>query len=164
MDNVALEKSFFGENIFLQATLNKEPYFSKNELAEPISATGYLTAFSAFESNHLANPKMLRVRALPGLAYRCMMQTGCREGVSKINPIAGENMAHMASGIFVNLIKQGDENATRDFCLFAIKGGTSYKDMIIAGKLCESAIVLIIKSNIGIQTVNRGVKMYQIAR
>jgi len=126
-------------------------FFSEKELAIPVEPEKFLASLHTFKHNKKADSKMKRAHAISGQAYRCFLQNACRESIAKLDPVASENLPHIASGFFSDMVKAGNEDATRDMCLFAVKNGTSYKDMIAARNVCGEALYFNGNSIVGAQ-------------
>lgn len=129
--------------------------FSERELATPIKPAVLYAAFRSYKGLKASDSKGIRAHALMGQAYRCVLQPGCREGVAQIDEGFGSRLPREASGFFADRVKNGDEQATRDMCLFAVKAGSSYLDMVEGRNLCAAANALGKESKAGQQALTR---------
>lgn len=111
-------------------------YFGEKELASPIEPAGFVAAFHGVKKG---SDMKKAVRPVQGMAYRCMLQPGCRDGVAKLDPELGRLLPRAAGNFLLEPSKAGREDATRDACLFAAKFGTSYKDLLTAFNFCSQA-------------------------
>jgi hypothetical protein len=127
--------------------------FTQRELDTPITPESILKTWRALQSSKASTSRMLPAAQVMGQAYRCMLQEGCRESLAKLDTIAGANLPVFASGYLKPLVEKGDESAARDMCLFAVKTGISYKDMMIARALCARVNSLNTKTKANIQAL-----------
>lgn len=141
MDAPTLAAQVAGREFALYQLTPLSKLFPEKVLATPVDPAGFVSAMRA-GTNKTAKSQTARLRQLQGQAYRCMFQPGCRAEVARVDPFIGQTLPRIAGGFLVELAKAGNEDATRDLCFFAIKAGTSYKDLLEAGKLCAWANVV----------------------
>jgi hypothetical protein len=125
-------------------------FFTAKELSAPVDPAVWVAALHGLRPNK-SDPRLARLRRLQGEAYRCMMQAGCRDEVARLDPKLGQLLPRAAGAYLFEPAKAGDEDATRDLCLFAVKSGTSYKDILQARDFCSSANNLNRNSKAGAQ-------------
>jgi hypothetical protein len=135
-------KSLDGPTLTARAAKNEFGYFqpvpltsrfTAKELASPVKPASLLAMWEATLAKKATVPER---ESLAGLAYRCMFQEGCRDGLTKLDAGRGAGLPRLAAVFLGRLAKSGDPSAARDLCLFSINAGSSYKDMLTARYLC----------------------------
>ena len=140
-----LSKSLDGATLTARAAKNEFGYyqpvpltsrFTAKELAFPVTPASILATWKSFSAKEATVPQK---QSLAGYAYRCMLQEGCRGSLMKLDARLGAELPMLAAGFLIPLVKNGDQSAARDLCLFTINVGISYKDMLTARYLCSRA-------------------------